>query len=322
MDPNQPAQPTAPVQPAPVVSAPPTVSPAPTNNSKPSFLPKILIVAVLVVLIAVLGGGGYYFYNLSASPEKVLVKASEKFTKLKTVHADINISSTTYITDDQGLPTTTTSKITGFGDLNLTDKTQKMHLDLSASGNTFGMDTVLLTGGQIYMRLPILTEDWISINTQTLEDQGSLPIDPQSNDYVTQSLGFLKSANNSSIIKLQDEAVDGINTTHVRVDVSTPQYIAYLKQISNSSSLSDSFKDANVKTEIWIDKKTNYIIKMNSVVKNLTLLDPKTGGRLGSSDSTIDIKYSRFDQAVDISKPSGTTVNFEDLLNEATASAK
>lgn len=279
------------------------------------MLPKLL---VILLLIAGLGFGGYYAYNnYYLSPEKVLARSSEQFLKLQTVHADMDISTTVRATDKNGVAVTQESKISGISDLNLPDKTQKTHMAITAAGNTLEMDMILLKNGEMYMKMPILGQDWLSINTQTLKEQGNLPVDPQSNDYVIQSLGFLKSANKGSIIKLEDEVVDSIKTTHLRVDVSTPQYLEYIKQLPNSSSLADSFKNASIKTDMWIDKKTNYVVKMESTIKNLSLMDKKTNTPIGSADTMMKINYSKYNQPVNISKPEGNIVSFEELLKKA-----
>ncbi len=276
--------------------------------------------ARIIILLLLFGGlvfGSYYGYNkYYLSPVRVLAKASEQTVKLQTVHADMDISVTAHATDKNGTPVTQDSKVTGFSDLNLPDKTQKAHMTIAAAGHSLDIDMVLLKGGVMYMKMPIIGQDWISINTQTLKDQGNLPVDPQSNDYATQSLGFLKSLNKDSIIKLDDEEVDGIKSAHFRVDVSTPQYLEYIKQLPNSSSLLDEFKNATVKTDVWMDKKTNYVVKMESTMKNLTLTDKKTGSSIGSADGVVKITYSKFNQPVDISKPEGNIITYEDLLKK------
>jgi hypothetical protein len=277
---------------------------------------------VIFLLIIGLGLGSYYAYTYYfPSPEKVLLRASEQFSQLKTVHADMDILTTMHVNNPQtGAEVSQESKISGFSDMNIQDKTQKMHMSMSSGGNTLDIDMILLTGGQMYMKMPILGQNWISINTSTLKKQGNLPIDPQSNDYVTQSMGFLKSVDKNSIIKLEDEVLDGIKTSHYRVDISTPQYLEYLRQLSDDGSLANSFKDATIKTDLWIDQKTNYIVKMESVVKNLELINKNTNTSMGTSDTTFNMSYSRYNQSIIIGKPEGNIVSYEDLLKKAQGS--
>lgn len=274
---------------------------------------------VLLAILAVLGFGGYTAYNkYYQSPEKVLLRASQQFDQLKTVHADMDITNNMRLTSQQGLPVNQESKITGISDINIPDKTQKTHMNISVGGRSLEMDMILLQGGEMYIKMPLLGgEEWLSLNTKTLKEQGSLPIDPQSNDYVSQSLGFLKSLDPGSILKLEDETIDGVKTSRYRVDISTTKYLEYLRSLENGAQMTDSFQDASMKTDLWIDKKSNYIVKMESNVKNLKLIDPKSKSPLGTADMVMKINYSKHNQPVSILKPEGSIVSYEELLEKA-----
>lgn len=272
------------------------------------MLPRLLI---LILLVASLAGGGYFVTKtFLQSPDQILITASEKFTKLKTVHAEMDITPTNSMCTEKQ-----ECKITGLSDVNIQDRTQKMHMTTSIGGTKTDLDVVLLKDGELYIKVPVLSSDWIHLNTQVLKEEGDLPFDSQSNDFVGQSLGFLKSVDKKSVIKLEDETVDGIKTTHLRLDVSTPQYVEYLQKVSTSSALAKSFKDASAKTDVWINKSTGYIMKMESTVKNLNSMD-SLGRSSGSTDMVMKITYSKYDQSVDISKPEGTIIEYDQFLKD------
>lgn len=266
------------------------------------------------IFILLLAGGGYFGYQYYfQSPEKILVKATQQFSNLKTVHAEMEVSGTTRLTQNN---TTLSSKISGFTDINIPDKTQKMHMTVNSNGQSFDMDIILLKAGEMYMKMPALGQIWISLNTKTLKDQGRLPIDPQSNDYVTQSIGFLKSVDKGSIVKLEDETVDGIKANKFRVDISTPKYLEFLKAQNVNQSFIDSTKDATIKSTIWIAKGSSNVIAVETEVKNVKVYTPGTTNYLGSADSTVEVNYSRYNQTTDVSKPTGEIVSYEDLLKK------
>lgn len=279
------------------------------------MLPKLLVIFLLIIGI---GFGGYKAYDsFYLSPEKIVARASESISQLKTVHADMDITTNMRVTNEQGASVTQQTKITGLSDLDLQDKTQKTHMTIQVGNNSLEMDMILLKDGEMYMKMPILGKGWISVNTKTFKEQGSLPIDPQSNDYISQSLGFLKSVKPGSIVKLEDEVVDGVKTSRYRVDISTVQYLEYLRQLTGNNDLAEAFKDANVKSDLWVDKKTNYVVKMESDIKNFKVLDPKTKNTLGSVDMVMRINYSKYNQPVNIGKPEGEIVSYEELLKQA-----
>lgn len=272
------------------------------------MLPRLLI---LILVIGSLAGGGYFATKtFLQSPDQILITASEKFAKLKTVHAEMDITPTSSICTAKQ-----ECKITGLSDVNIPERTQKTHMTTSIGGSKTDLDFVLLKEGELYIKVLVLSQDWIHLNTQTLKDQGNLPFDPESNDFVSQSLGFLKAIDKKSVVKLEDEIVDGIKTIHLRLDINTSEYMQFLEKISTGSALAKSFKDAAVKTDVWINKSTGYIVKMESSAKNLNLLD-NSGKSSGSSDMVMKITYSKFDQSVDIGKPEGTIIEYDQFLKD------
>ncbi len=275
------------------------------------------ILPLILVVIAICGFGGYTAYNTYyQSPQKIILRASQQMTELKTVHADMDITMNMLLLSSQGTSNAVESKITGLSDINIADKTQKTHLVLTSPMGNVDTDTILLKNGEIYTRLNVgeLGKYWWSMNTKTLVDGGTLPVDPQSSDYVAQSLEFMKSFDTSSILKLEDEVVDGIKTSRYRIDVSTPKYIELLNSMPNGEKQSEGFENASIKSDIWIDKKTNYIVKMESTIKNLGLRDPKTNESIGSSDMVMVLAYSKFNQNVVIEKPQGEIYPYEYLM--------
>lgn len=276
------------------------------------MLPRLILI---IVLLAGISFGGYTAYNnYYNAPEKVVARATENVTKLKTVHADIKILSTARSTD--GTNASVQSDISAISDIDIPTKSQKTHMTIQFGQNTVTMDLILLPEGQMYLKMPSYGPDWVGMNLKDLKDKGQLPIDPQSNDYYNQSVGFLKSVKPGSITKLEDDTVDGVKAYRYRVDISTTQYIEYLKQLGQDSKTTDSFKDAAVKSDIWIDQKTGYIIRMSSDIKNLSYNDPKSSQLIGTADMTMQIDYSKFNQPVTIAKPEGTIYTMEEYIQK------
>ncbi len=283
----------------------------PQGKRSSGFTPILMIILLLFVLAA--GGWGWYnfIYN---SPQNVLARTTTAFSKLRSVHADLDIKSLVRSQAQGGALTTQNVNIVGFSDVNLSEQSQKMHLNVSASPNSLEMDAIILKNEIMYLQMPILGEGWIQFSFDELKESGNLPIDPRSSDYVSQSLGLLKSANKDTITKLEDEVIDGTKTSHYRLGITTSQYIEYLKSIK-ADSLIDSFENAAIQTDLWIDKKTSHTIRVKSEIKNLSTINPQTKTKIGTNDTTAIISYSKFDQPLEVMAPTGEIIKYSDLLN-------
>src|SRR3989344_7846097 len=165
---------------------------------------KKLIPLLLLILAA---AAGYFGYSYYFSPEKVLSRAIQRFSNLNTVHGEMNIDLVVRLSQPQALGKSVQQTLSGFSDINIKDKTQKTHMTLTTQGKAVDMDFVLLKDGEMYMKSPVLSQSWLSLNSSALKEKGLLTVDPQANDYVTQSLGFMKSVEKGSIVKLEDEIV-------------------------------------------------------------------------------------------------------------------
>lgn len=281
-------------------------------NNPRGFSPIILLLIILLILGA--SFGGYTVYNqYFMSPSKNLIRASEKFTKLKSVHAEgeMNISVSEY-SEEKKSNEQFNIKMDFFGDFDVKNNNQKLHMKQSIDLKndqkyTIESDLVMLGGKTQYMKSAMFGDKWLKVDLEKKNATESAEL--SSNDFLAQSKGVFDSFDKNSILKLEDEVIDGIKTTHYRIDVSTDKYIEALKKSTKDEKQVESFKDAAIKTDMWIDIKTNNIVRMKLEVKNFKSQET-------SGDMNMVFNYSKFDQPVNIGKPDGEVVDYEEFIKQ------
>ncbi len=275
---------------------------------------KIKSFLVLLVL-CIIGIGGIVGYANYYSPQKVLLRSLDHFTRLKTVHASMDI--TTKLKDPKIPAPYQDSSIVAESDINLQNNTQKSHMTLKMSGMGIDFDMILLKDGEMYMKMPFMGADWIQYDLKTLSKISGVPLDLQSNDYVSQSLAFLKSMQPQTVVKVGSETIDGERTTRYTVQISREKYLEHFNQLGVDSKITDQFRSADITLDLWINVLANTIVQTQSDVKNLTLSNALTSVSEGTADSSIKTKYSKYNQPVTIGKPEGKIIPSEELFKDA-----
>lgn len=274
-----------------------------STKSRPKYLKFLPILLILLVVGFV---GFRIFQNLSANPQQTLVAASKNFSELDYVHIEGSI--------DTFVEGTKLLDIKGSFDVNFKDNLQKVRMNFGASGVTAEMDMILLTD-DFYFKAPFLHPDWIHSEVDTLLSQGSLPYDPREFDFVDQFRAFTQSFDQETAESLGDEEVDGKRASHYKVKINKVEFEKYLEDnFENGGRYFETYKDADITSELWIDRSNNQILRMLIRFKGLELIEPTDGSSLGSADTTADMKFSKFNERVDINKPEGKIVEYEDVI--------
>ncbi len=174
-------------------------------------------------------------------------------------------------------------------------------------GQEIEFDLIFLSFDEMYMKSALFGNNWLSITDEG--DNAQL----QQEDYIKQSQAFIKSLNKDSVVKLEDEVVEGQRVSHYRLDISTDKFLEVYKDQKNYEQMKETFKNATLKTDMWVGKKNENIIKMVVNIGGAQLYDPKQKQSLGYMDAIVTIKYSNFNQPVTVEKPEGKIYSTEEL---------
>ncbi len=262
---------------------------------------------VLLIALALIGFVIYQSKNqVLISSEKIVKQSVENFTQQNTVHGDIDVSMTLHVPSSKDME----SKIFATSDIDLKDNSQKTNLNIGVNGLSIQAEVIVLKMQDMYMKMHFLGPNWYYMNMNQLKEDMDLPLDFQSNDYATQVTAFLKSFDEKSVTQVGEEEINGIRTTHYILNIDREKFIAYMQDITKGSTFADAFKDSTIKTEVWIDKKTNHLIQTVSNIENFQVTNPQNKQNLGTADMVIKIKYSKYNEPVEIKKPEGEIIPF------------
>lgn len=141
--------------------------------------------------------------------------------------------------------------------------------------------------------------------------------------------------------EMSEEKIDGVDTRHFKAKIDFDKALTQMGTISKecgdteaSAGLETAKTDvgkmfSKAEVEMWIDKDSNLRqMKMTIEMDPASLSSLASGLSSGSSDSTdaaakalesisfnMSFKFSKFNESMDITKPSGTIMKMEDLMN-------
>ncbi|MBI2103366.1 hypothetical protein HYT59_00010 [Candidatus Woesebacteria bacterium] len=277
-------------------------------------LKKRLKLLPIILAAAVVGFGGWQVYkNVAVSDSEIVKSAIEAFGSASTVHADMEI--TIDVPEKDDLPATST-KITAASDIGLVDNSQNTHMTFGLSGVTAEIEMISIKADELYLKMPFLYPDWLQLDAETLAQETGLPLDPKYNDYAAQTKGYLKSLDLSSLKKVGEELIDEKRVIHYKVNLNKDSFENYLKELSGDEKLIEGFKNSQMEADLWINRKENQVVQMEIKVRDFDVNEPLTNESLGKANMTIKVKYSKYNQTLDIKRPEGEIISYEDLQNE------
>ncbi len=271
---------------------------------------KFLIPIALLVLVVV---GGYFGYQkFYLAPEKVIARAVEVANKLKTVQIDIDTTVKATATSG-GVSQSAETGIKGLTEVNIKEDSQKAKFTMSAQGISTDMEVTILKDGMMYLKMSNFGGKWISFSKETIKKAQGLPVDSDSIDYVSQLSGVLKSVKKDTLKKLVQEEVNGVRTTKYEAEIDNKQYIDYMNQAGMDLEGED-FSDATMKATIWVNTKTNNVIKMTTSTKGIKVQTGVSEAPEATADIELTMIMSKHNESVDIKSPEGEVVKYEDML--------
>jgi hypothetical protein len=203
---------------------------------------------VAAPILAGCGGGGGN--NASATPETV-TSAAAKSAQAGSMKADFTISG-------QG------AKGQGTGTFNTGgDRSGKSTMDLQVSNNTSTLDSVV-TGNVLYLRSRVFAQagisgaqQWVKLDLGKLAQQRGLDLSSLVNASPTpaSALAYLKGT--KDVRKVGSESVQGVDTTHYRVNVDLRRAAARASG-SGKDSIRRVMQVSGLRTlpmDTWVDDK-------------------------------------------------------------------
>ena len=253
---------------------------------------RLALLGMLALLAAGCGGGG----GGSASG-KDIVQAAEKTAAAGSLEANFTIAG-------QGL------KGTGSGVFNTgTDHAGQLSMKVTASGREIPVDTVVI-GDIFYMRSPVFRQatqgnkEWIKLDLGKLAKQRGLDLSSLLNasPTPTNALAYLEGVG-GDVQKLGTEKVDGVETTHYKVNTDLGRAAEKAKG-STRVALRRVISQSKLKTlplDVWVDAN-GYIRKVSYAehagrqqAANVTI-------ELHDFGSPVSVKPPPSDSVVDLMK--------------------
>jgi outer membrane lipoprotein-sorting protein len=244
-------------------------------------------VGIVLVIVVVLGIGGFGAYQMiQGSPKVVSRKALAKMESLQYVHSEFELDTES----DQGMEGNTDEVIGA--------RSRKIHLDVKQQGVTIGLDGIILNNEEVYVTLPQLRGTWILVKGGDLASQNMNMI--KQIDIVSIVVGMLKAVKEETLVKLADETVDGAKTYRLTANVGYEKFAQYMKEKGITLFENDESKNEDAIMDIWVDKKTARIVKVQMKDKD----DEK--------DAMI-VTFSKFDEETKVEKPTGQIIESDKL---------
>jgi hypothetical protein len=246
--------------------------------------------AVLLVLLAVCvlplaacggggGGGGSSAPSANLTPVAYVKSAATKSAKAPSEHMELT-----------GAVTVAGQAVTlkGSGDFDNENHQGQLHADVNIGGMAASIDAVL-DGTTIYLKSPILSaalpqgKTWIKIDyekvgkSKGVDFSQLLAQDP--------SQAFKQLQGSGKVVKVGDETIDGVDTTHYRATLNVKKLAPGL-----AAARAGSYN-------VWIGKDDGYIYRVQS-----TFAAGNTAGKRVAQTTTLN--FSDFGKDVTVDVPS------------------
>src|SRR5688572_21252720 len=166
-------------------------------------------------------------------------------------------------------------------------------MKISFPGMSLDMKMVLLENGEVYMQMPIFSQDWLSMDLNKMSESSGIPFDPQANDYMRQSQQFYKALKTDSIKKLGEEKIDGVDTTKISAEIDSNKLAEEMRALQ-LGAMAEMYSGTNINTVYWIDKQ-GFPLQMEAGIKGLKMKDLRGQQQqdLGRADMKLRVKYSK-----------------------------
>jgi len=292
----------------------------------------LLALAMLLLLMTACNIPGV---GASKSTLALLQSSDSAMKQLKTEHIVMNSTSTSSInlgTSSSASPTQTTAKLKMTGDIALPDQSS-MQLTLNtgtANQNINITISMVMMGQQFYIQNS--KGKWYQLNNTFLKGSSGNPFAGSNVAGYNQLLALAQKA---KFTDRGSETLNGESLRHITVTFGKDALADLLKATGQnlpSSQQADINKLLNEITinkltlDLWIDEATSYVHRMElkmGITINASAIVPTqttsttspTGASTGiSSDSDIVLDYSKFNEPVKITAPTGATPT-DDILS-------